>query len=116
MYDEAASISVLSSVPDVETIYTPSVTDQGTDDGFELTAADSDESEESDESDELYHSVDVDSGCSTSLLPVVHDHEWAHGRRYHGYKRGRYPLPNDTFEQQREDTLHALMLELTVRG
>lgn len=58
-----------------------------------------------------------DSGISnsTSLLSVVCDHEYAYDRRYHGYKRGRYPLPNDVVEQQRESTKHVLMLMLTVK-
>lgn len=54
------------------------------------------------------------SSCSTSLVYNACDHEFMHGRRYHGYKRGRYPFPNDTVEQQREEVTHALMLMLTV--
>ncbi len=45
---------------------------------------------------------------------------WEHvyddnGRRYHHYKQGRYPYPNDEMEQNRERIKHVLMLELTVR-
>lgn len=46
------------------------------------------------------------------------DNVWQHvyygGRRYHLYKHGRYPIPNDDTEQNREDLKHAMMLELTV--
>lgn len=29
------------------------------------------------------------------------------------YRHGRYPIPNDETEQNREDMLHAMMLEVT---
>lgn len=35
------------------------------------------------------------------------------GRRYHRYRHGRYPIPNDDAEQSREDMLHTMMLEAT---
>lgn len=66
------------------------------------------------------HSIDADeswdcvSCSSVSVVSTVYDHEIAHGRRYHGYKKGRYPLPNDEIEQQREEIHHATMLELAV--
>lgn len=58
----------------------------------------------------------VKSGASssTSLTPSAYEDEVTHGRRYHGFQRGRYPLPNDELEQRREETKHVLMLELTV--
>lgn len=43
----------------------------------------------------------------------VWEHVYENGRRYHLYKYGRYPIPNDETEQQREDMKHAMMLELT---
>lgn len=57
---------------------------------------------------------DASSSGSTSVTPSVYDHEYAHGRRYHSYRNGRYPIPNDNIEQNREDMKHAMMLELTV--
>ncbi len=33
--------------------------------------------------------------------------------QFHHYKHGRYPIPNDDTEQNREDMKHALHLELT---
>ena len=33
--------------------------------------------------------------------------------RYHVYRDGKYPIPNDDIEQNREDMKHAMVLELT---
>jgi hypothetical protein len=33
--------------------------------------------------------------------------------RYHYYRDGKYPIPNDDIEQNREDMKHAMVLELT---
>jgi hypothetical protein len=56
---------------------------------------------------------DASSSGSTSVTPSVYDHEYAHGRRYHSYRNGRYPIPNDNIEQNREDMKHAMLMELT---
>lgn len=95
--DDQFSFSLISTTG-VETVYTP--TEQGTDE-FEFVDGENAVWEAS-------------SGGSTSLTPSVYSHEYEFGRRYHGFKSGRYPLPNDLGEQQREETKHALMLELTV--
>lgn len=50
---------------------------------------------------------------STSVGSSVYGHSYHKGRRYHKYRHGRYPIPNDETEQNREDMLHAMMLELT---
>ncbi|CAK7226776.1 RNA-binding component of cleavage and polyadenylation factor [Sporothrix curviconia] len=47
--------------------------------------------------------------AATGVWKHVHEN----GRRYHYYKYGRYPIPNDDAEQKREDMKHAMMLELT---
>jgi len=39
-----------------------------------------------------------DSGTS-SLDSLVVSHIWENGRRYHGFRNGRYLLPNDKAEQ-----------------
>ena len=102
MYDsDQFSFSMISTAGD-ETIYTP--TDQGTDD-FELL--------DDDHSVKSYQSYASSDG-STSVTPSVCSYEFEHGRRYHGYKSGRYPLPNDAGEKHREETRHALMLEAAV--
>ncbi|KAF4850564.1 Secondary metabolism regulator LAE1 [Colletotrichum siamense] len=56
---------------------------------------------------------DASSVGSASLTSSVHAHEYEFGRRYHSYRHGRYPLPNDEEEKSREDMKHAMMLELT---
>ena len=57
---------------------------------------------------------DVDSGFeddlasvqSTSLASSVLNYQYENGRRYHAYRAGQYPLPNDETEQSRMDLLH----------
>ncbi|KAB5554621.1 S-adenosyl-L-methionine-dependent methyltransferase [Coniochaeta sp. 2T2.1] len=67
-----------------------------------------------DEEDEFVaEGWDVGSTASTSVTSSVYAHTYEKGRRYHAYKHGRYPIPNDDMEQNREDMKHALMLELT---
>ncbi|KAK0721631.1 S-adenosyl-L-methionine-dependent methyltransferase [Lasiosphaeria miniovina] len=53
------------------------------------------------------------SNASTSVTSSVYQHAYENGRRYHAYKHGRYPIPNDDLEQSREDMKHAMMMELT---
>ncbi|KAM7214214.1 Trans-aconitate 2-methyltransferase [Rhypophila decipiens] len=72
--------------------------------------------EENDESDDEFLPTGWDatsSYASTSLTPSIYQHAYENGRRFHAYKHGRYPIPNDDLEQNREDMKHALMLELT---
>ncbi|RDA92019.1 hypothetical protein CP533_0998 [Ophiocordyceps camponoti-saundersi (nom. inval.)] len=49
----------------------------------------------------------------TSITSSVYAHEYELGRRYHCFKNGRYPIPNDDIEKEREDLKHAMLLELT---
>ncbi|TEA09790.1 Secondary metabolism regulator LAE1 [Colletotrichum sidae] len=46
------------------------------------------------------------SRASTSLASVRSAYEWKHGRRYHGYRSGKYSFPNDEDEQDRLDMIH----------
>lgn len=67
------------------------------------------------EATERVHEIGFDEGDSTyddgsqistiSLTPSVYDFDEEHGRRYHGFRRGKYVLPNDQLEQERMDTL-----------
>ena len=43
---------------------------------------------------------------STSIRSSVFDYEYANGRRYNGFRKGSYLLPNDDEEQDRLDLLH----------
>ncbi|ORY70306.1 S-adenosyl-L-methionine-dependent methyltransferase [Pseudomassariella vexata] len=65
--------------------------------------------------DEFEPSVfdDQSLAASTSITSSVYGHSYQNGRRYHKYRHGRYPIPNDETEQNREDMLHAMMLEVT---
>lgn len=62
-------------------------------------------------------SVSSESGASStesaSLSSSIYEHSYENGRRYHRYRHGRYPIPNDETEQNRENMLHAMMLEAT---
>ncbi|KAL2675137.1 hypothetical protein Neosp_011317 [[Neocosmospora] mangrovei] len=100
--DDTRSFSLISTVG-IESAYT--ATDQDTDE-FELVY---------DEERSECSRWDLSSSCSTSLPPSIHGFEYECGRRYHSYMSGRYPLPNDTGEQLREETEHALFLHLLVR-
>ncbi|GAB1319386.1 Helix-turn-helix, Psq [Madurella fahalii] len=53
------------------------------------------------------------SKASTSVTSSIYAHTYENGRRYHSYKYGRYPIPNDDLEQNREYMKHAMMLEMT---
>ena len=55
---------------------------------------------------------DVASTATTSVCSSVRDHVFENNRRYHKFKEGRYLLPNDNEEQQREYMKHALVLHL----
>ncbi|KAK0624285.1 TAM domain methyltransferase [Immersiella caudata] len=48
------------------------------------------------------------SAFATSLGSSVLDYPTEHGRRYHAYRAGSYPMPNDEAEQERLDMTHHL--------
>jgi hypothetical protein len=50
---------------------------------------------------------------TTSVTSRVYAHTYERGRRYQSFKNGRYPIPNDDLEQDREDMKHAMLMELT---
>ncbi|KAK5659925.1 hypothetical protein OQA88_13389 [Cercophora sp. LCS_1] len=50
---------------------------------------------------------------STSVTSSIYAHTFENGRRYQHFKHGRYPIPNDDDELDREDMKHAMLLELT---
>ncbi|KAK1989877.1 methyltransferase domain-containing protein [Colletotrichum falcatum] len=58
-------------------------------------------------------SIADDGTDSTTVNSSVYEHSFKNGRRYHKFRHGRYPIPNDETEQNREDMLHAMMLEAT---
>lgn len=58
------------------------------------------------------YATDSDSAASTSLASSVRDHVFENNRRFHKFKEGRYLLPNDEPEQEREDMKHAMVLHV----
>ncbi|KAI3320229.1 S-adenosyl-L-methionine-dependent methyltransferase [Xylariaceae sp. AK1471] len=49
---------------------------------------------------------------TTSLDTGANGYLWEGGRRYHAYREGRYSLPNDEIEQQREELMHILVMDI----
>ncbi|PGH17407.1 hypothetical protein AJ80_04863 [Polytolypa hystricis UAMH7299] len=56
--------------------------------------------------DSEYDAQSLLSSASTSLESCVEHYRYEHGRRYHGYRDGSYPIPNDELEQNRLDMMH----------
>ncbi|KKY19627.1 putative methyltransferase domain-containing protein [Diplodia seriata] len=54
------------------------------------------------------YSSDDGGSATTSVSSSVRDYVFENGRRYHRYCEGRYSLPNDEQEQDREDMKHAM--------
>ncbi|KAL7268821.1 hypothetical protein RUND412_008542 [Rhizina undulata] len=52
---------------------------------------------------------------TTSLISAAKNHVYENGRRHHGYKQGKYVLPDDEAEQDRMDLQHHCCL-LALRG
>ncbi|KAI1639816.1 S-adenosyl-L-methionine-dependent methyltransferase [Biscogniauxia mediterranea] len=59
---------------------------------------------------EEYDEATAPSWCSLTSSVALHSYE--NGRRYHHYKQGHYPIPNDDQEQSREEMKHLWTLEL----
>jgi hypothetical protein len=79
----------------------------------EIEAGGSDEDGEFSATDFDADSIDDDHSDSTSLRSSILEHSYVNGRRYHRYRHGRYPIPNDEAEQNREDMLHTMVMEST---
>ncbi|KFY14446.1 hypothetical protein V491_06041, partial [Pseudogymnoascus sp. VKM F-3775] len=54
-----------------------------------------------------------DSSEYLSLTGEANEYVFENGRRYHGYKPGRYMLPNDEKEMDREDMKHHIFMLIT---
>jgi len=55
---------------------------------------------------------DSHSSASTSVSSSVRDYVFENSRRYHRFQEGRYLMPNDEPEQEREDMKHAMIVNL----
>lgn len=69
--------------------------------------------------DSAHYDSDGDDGgyatgseVASSYQSEVFDYRYENGRRYHGYREGRYLMPNDETEQNRLDMVHELCLLL----
>ncbi len=49
---------------------------------------------------------------STSLSSSVRDYVFENNRRYHKFREGRYLVPNDEPEQEREDMKHMMVVHV----
>lgn len=81
-----------------------------------LFAAKMETSSNTDDSTSLTDLDDVGGATpNTSLrpLPSVREERFCEGRQYHHYRAGRYLLPNDQAEQDREEVKHFMLLNLT---
>ncbi|KAL7272144.1 hypothetical protein RUND412_005062 [Rhizina undulata] len=74
------------------------------------------------EADPDFNGDDSDDGYSSgfssdtsSLITAARNYVFENGRRYHGYKEGKYYFPNDEAEQDRMDLMHHCCL-LALRG
>lgn len=75
------------------------------------TAVDDNESSYDGDSAIINDSSDTDSYAS--LTAEAREYIFENGRRYHGYKSGRYMLPNDENEMDREDIKHHITMLIT---
>lgn len=55
---------------------------------------------------------DDKASSTTSLNDSVFNYQYENGRRYHAFRAGSYPLPNDELEQDRMDMQHHIYLLL----
>ncbi|KAI0014974.1 S-adenosyl-L-methionine-dependent methyltransferase [Xylariomycetidae sp. FL0641] len=97
--DPKGDIAVASSDPAVIPAQTRTPSDDGADDEDDEFAAEPWD--------------DSMTEASTSITSSIFQHTYENGRRYHKFRHGRYPVPNDDIEQNREDMKHAMMMELT---
>lgn len=77
-----------------------------------LEAATGADADDDDDEFDPVEGIDIQSNASTSATSSIYAHTQEHGRRYYHFKNGRYPIPGDDQEQDREDMKHAMMLEL----
>ncbi|TQN71103.1 Secondary metabolism regulator laeA [Colletotrichum shisoi] len=68
--------------------------------------------DENDEGDGYETASDTSSNATASLASSIRDYNFENKRRYHKFKEGRYALPNDDAEQEREDMKHAMIVTL----
>ncbi|PTB66496.1 S-adenosyl-L-methionine-dependent methyltransferase [Trichoderma citrinoviride] len=78
-----------------------------------LDAATDSEDIDGEDDDDYDDGTDGYSAESVTVRSSIWEHEYEGGRRYHHYRHGRYPLPNDDIEQEREYMKHVIHMQLT---
>ncbi|KGO38135.1 hypothetical protein PEX1_073200 [Penicillium expansum] len=63
--------------------------------------------------DDSLFEIQTISGSNLSFASSVRDYNYENGRRYHAYRNGQYPFPNDQEEQDRLALVHHLFKLLT---
>ncbi|CAI7673018.1 hypothetical protein PCG10_006267 [Penicillium crustosum] len=63
--------------------------------------------------DDSLFEIQTLSGSNLSFASSVRDYSYENGRRYHAYRNGQYPFPNDQEEQDRLALTHHLFKLLT---
>ncbi|KAJ5508517.1 hypothetical protein N7527_010660 [Penicillium freii] len=63
--------------------------------------------------DDSLFEIQTISGSNISFASSVRDYNYENGRRYHAYRHGQYPFPNDQEEQDRLALAHHLFKLLT---
>jgi hypothetical protein len=58
-----------------------------------------------DSADYFYNPEDIADSTRTQASST-HDYKYEHGRRYHAYREGLYPLPNDDLNTEHEQIAH----------
>ncbi|PYI14631.1 TAM domain methyltransferase [Aspergillus violaceofuscus CBS 115571] len=66
----------------------------------------------SDDNDSLLDAQSI-VGSNLTISSTVRDYCFENGRRYHAYRNGQYPMPNDQEEQDRLALLHQLFKSVT---
>lgn len=83
------------------------------DDLLEPTLHNEDDDDTADmESDQDYDSDGSSDSTTTTFDESANDFFFENGRRYHRFREGLYPFPNDSIEQEREELLHVLIKSL----
>ncbi|PYH43973.1 class I SAM-dependent methyltransferase [Aspergillus saccharolyticus JOP 1030-1] len=66
----------------------------------------------SSDNDSLLDAASI-AGSNETVSSTVHDYCYENGRRYHAYRNGQYPMPNDKEEQDRLALMHKVFKGIT---
>lgn len=89
----------------------PTAATTGTENAIEAETEEHTAEHEAEDEDEGLGS-DAASSTTASVSSSVRDYIFENNRRYHRYQEGRYLIPNDEPEQEREDMKHAMIVNV----